>query len=159
MFTLSQTTGYAIKALACIAAESGASQIRDIAERTEISVSYLAKVIHRLGSGGLVESRRGNKGGIWLAREADEITLLQISEAVDGESQFTSCILGLDACSDARACPAHEFWKSVRISIRQKLESTTLADVVAFEARRTAREAERALSDARPPTLPGLSSV
>lgn len=133
MFSLSQTTGYAIKALSCIAGDCEVKQIRDIAKCTDIPVSYLAKVIQRLGRSDIIDSKRGNKGGVWLTRKPENISLLEISEAVDGEEPFTSCLLGLDSCSDARACPTHEFWKPVRMEIRSQLENTTLADVLAFE--------------------------
>lgn len=136
MFALSQTTGYAIKALTCIAGDCAVSQIRDIADCTAVPVSYLAKVIHRLGKAGILESKRGNKGGVWLIRKPKDISLLEISEAVDGEDQFTACLLGMESCSDARACPTHTFWKIARNEIRTQLETTSLADVVKFEKKR-----------------------
>ena len=138
MFALSQTTGYAIKALTCIAGGCRVQQVRDISECTGIAAPYLAKVVVRLGKAGILVSKRGNKGGVWLARKPAEITLHQISEAVDGGDHFGSCLLGLDNCSDERACPTHEFWKVTRGKIRKQLEQTTLADVLAFEAKRAA---------------------
>jgi Rrf2 family protein len=138
MFALSQTTGYAIKALTCIAGGCEVKQIRDISQCTGIATPYLSKVILRLGKAGILASRRGNKGGVWLARKPEEITLCLISEAVDGGDQFSSCLLGLDNCSDERSCPTHEFWKVARGKIQKQLEKTTLADVLAFEAKRAA---------------------
>lgn len=146
MFSLSQTTGYAIKALTCIAGNCEVKQIRDIAECTGIPVSYLAKVIHRLGKAGVLVSKRGNKGGVWLTRNPAELSLLEISKAVDGEDQFTSCLLGMESCSDARACPTHEFWKPVRKQIRSQLENTTLADVLKFEMTRAKKGTHSAFS-------------
>lgn len=140
MFSLSQTTGYAIKALTCIAGGCEVKQIRDIAACTGISVPYLAKVIHRLGKAGVLGSKRGNKGGVWLVRKPEEISLIEISEAVDGVDQFTSCLLGLESCSDARACPTHIFWKAARNEICTQLETTSLADVLKFEQKRAAKD-------------------
>lgn len=139
VFSLSQTTGYAVKALTCIAAGCEVKQIRDIADCTSIPIPYLAKVIHRLGKAGILESKRGNKGGVWLARNPGEISLYEISVAVDGDDQFSSCLLGLESCSDDRACPTHVFWKAARAQIRHELETTSLADVVAFEKRRAGK--------------------
>lgn len=146
MFSLSQTTGYAIKALTCIAGGCDVKQIRDIAKCTTIPVSYLPKVIHRLGKAGILESKRGNKGGVWLTRNPAELSLLEISHAVDGEDQFTSCLLGLENCSDARACPTHDFWKASRTAIRQTLANTSLADVLAFEKSRSEEGSTSAFS-------------
>lgn len=145
MFSLSQTTGYAIKALTCIAGGCEVKQVRDIAECTDMPISYLAKVVHRLAQGGILESKRGNKGGVWLARKPREISLLDVSEAVEGPGQFASCLLGLDSCSDARACPTHVFWKFAREQIRQQLESTSLEDVLAFEKREAKKGSRSAL--------------
>ncbi len=136
MFALSQTTGYAIKALTCIAGGCEIKQIRDISQCTGVAAPYLSKVILRLGKAGILASKRGNNGGVWLARKPEEITICQISEAVDGGDQFNSCLLGLDSCSDERACPTHTFWKVARAKIRKHLEETTLADVLAFETKR-----------------------
>lgn len=146
MFALSQTTGYAIKALTCIAGDCDVKQIRDIGACTSIPTSYLAKVIHRLCKAGILESKRGNKGGVWLTRKPTDVSLLEISEAVDGEDQFTSCLIGMESCSDLRACPTHEFWKPVRKQIRNQLENTTLADVLKFEKTRAKKGSHSALS-------------
>jgi len=146
MFSLTQTTGYSIKALTCIAGGCDVKQIRDISECTGIATPYLAKVILRLSKSGIIASKRGNKGGVWLTRKPEEISLYQISEAVDGEDQFTSCLLGLENCSDARSCPTHQFWKVARAEIRKQLEQTSLADVLKFEVNRSAKGACSAFS-------------
>ena len=56
--------------------------------------------------------------------------------AIDGPQDFDRCLIGLEACSDARACPAHAFWKKTREDIRDTLRRTTLAEVIEFEARK-----------------------
>ncbi len=151
MFSLSQTSGYAIKALACIAGGCEVKQIRDIAECTGLAVPYLSKVILRLGKSGILASKRGNKGGVWLTREPKDISLFEISEAMDGEGQFGSCLLGLDSCTDERACPTHAFWKTVRGQIRKQLETTSLADVLEFETKRSKRGSHSAFfTDSQP---------
>ncbi len=152
MFALSQTTGYAIQALTCIAGGCEVQQIRDIAECTGIATPYLAKVILRLGKSGILTSKRGNKGGVWLTRKPEDISLYDISLAMDGEDQFSSCLLGLDSCSDARACPTHAFWKKARIQIRKQLEETSLADVLAFDNKRRSRGGRGAFSITPNPT-------
>jgi DNA-binding IscR family transcriptional regulator len=68
-----------------------------------------------------------------LAQPASEITLLQISEAVEARQWLGRCLLGLTTCSDERACPAHTFWKDARQQIESVLRHTTLADVMAHE--------------------------
>jgi len=147
MFSFSQTTGYAIRALACIAGGCEVRQVRDIADCTGIPAPYLAKVIMRLGKAGILSSKRGNKGGVWLARKPGEITLHEISMVVDGGEQFGACLLGNEACSNERACPSHAFWKLAREQIRRHLEMTSLAEVLEFVARCGGRGLDAALSN------------
>ncbi len=145
MLAFSQTTGYALKALTCIADSSEVTQVRDIARCTNLPVSYLAKVINRLARAGILESKRGNKGGVWLARKPELISLLDINEAVDGQGQFTACLLGLESCSDDRDCPSHKLWKPIRQQLCNQLRNTSLADVIAFEKRKAKKGIRSAL--------------
>jgi Rrf2 family iron-sulfur cluster assembly transcriptional regulator len=141
MLCLSQSVGYAIQALTCLAnSKSPTRLIRDIAAEANIPPAYLAKLIKRMADADLVTSKRGIKGGTWLRKPAEEITLLQISEAIDGRKWLGRCLLGLEECSNARACPTHEFWQAARAGIEQKLENTTLRDVVEFEKQKAAEQ-------------------
>ncbi|MCC5841597.1 MAG: Rrf2 family transcriptional regulator [Opitutales bacterium] len=140
MNVLSQTTGYAITALAHLAASPAASLlVREIAAATDIPPPYLAKVVQRLAAAGIVDSKRGYRGGIRMAAPPETITIAQIDKAVDLQRVPDRCLLGMTDCSDARDCPAHSFWVNQRKQIRQRLEVLTLADIVAFEARRAGR--------------------
>lgn len=131
MMSLSQTTGYAIKALACIhGLGSEACYIRDVAECTGVPKAYLARVISRLSHKGIITSKRGYRGGITLARAADRIALLEIVEAVEGEHWIGPCLLGLDGCCSGMLCPTTEFWRMIRDQIETKLRTTTLADML-----------------------------
>lgn len=145
MLCLSQSVGYAVQALACLAdSDSPTRLIRDIAAEAQIPPAYLAKLIKRLADADLVVSKRGIKGGTWLKKNPEDITLLEISEAIDGRKWLGRCLLGLEECSDSRACPTHEFWKAARAGIEKKLEQTSLRDVVDFEKRKAAEAAAAA---------------
>ena len=78
-------------------------------------------------------AKRGVKGGVVLARPASEITLAQVSEALNGEDCRCTCLLGLTECSDDRGCPVHLFWKEQRELIFAEVSKTTLADLARFE--------------------------
>ena len=137
MFSLSQTTGYAIKALTCLGDGCCACEfISDIADYSGVPPAYLAKIVKRLNDAGLVNSKRGYKGGIWLARSAEKITLLDVSNAIDGEEFMGRCLLGDEWCDDNRDCPTHQFWKKERVEIQKELKEVTVADVAAFEKRK-----------------------
>lgn len=128
MTSLSQTTGYAIEALACLARQGdGSMLIREIADQTGIPLPYLAKVVHKLGEAGLVESKRGHKGGVKLADDPSAISLLRISAAVEGTRPANAEVPVLASGTGSR------FWDTFQHDYREKLASMTLADVVASE--------------------------
>jgi Rrf2 family protein len=144
MLCLSQTTGYAIAVLAQLNGPDGEPRkLRALARLAGVPYAYLAKRMPGLVAAGLVRSVRGQHGGVLLARPPGEVTLLQISEAVEARRWLGRCLLGLVTCSDERACPAHEFWKDARQQIESTLRSTTLADVIAHEQRQIRSRAAR----------------
>ena len=133
MMSLSNTTGHAVQALSCLAAcENPPANIKDVAACSGVPQAYLAKIVKKLNDSGIVSSKRGSKGGIWLARPAKLISLLDISIALDGEDFLGPCLLGSGFCSDGRACPTHKFWVKNKELIRKELERTKLSDVMEF---------------------------
>lgn len=143
MLSLSQTTGYAIRALSCL---EGTSQdlvlVRDIAEQAGVPKPYLSKILHSLGQAGLIVSKRGYRGGVALARPASEITLLEVAEAVDGHRWVPRCLLGLTECSDDRRCALHEFWVVERGRIEEELRRTTLAQIAETHRRQALQRSQ-----------------
>jgi len=134
MLSLAKTTGYAIAAMSRLEAPGGRpASLRIVAKQAEVPYAYLAKRMPELVAGGLVHSVRGKHGGVLLARQPSEITLLEISEAVEARQWLGRCLLGLATCTDERSCPAHEFWKATRAQIETTLRGVTLADVIAHE--------------------------
>jgi Rrf2 family iron-sulfur cluster assembly transcriptional regulator len=137
MLTLSQTTGYAIRALSCLH-HSGDELVlaKEIAERTGIPKPYLSKILHALRKTGLVTAKRGYRGGVALSRPASEISLLEIAESVEGDRRRHVCLLGMvecsDLCEEAHQCPVHDFWVDERSRIEAKLRAITLAQMAQF---------------------------
>jgi len=133
MLSLSQTTGYAVRALSCLRHDQP-SLIRDLSLKSGVAKPYLAKIVNLLVTKGLVFAKRGYRGGILLARPASQISLLQIVEAVDGQGWSQRCLLGWRDCSDALTCPMHELWAETKEVVRHSLANTTLADVASRSA-------------------------
>ncbi len=130
MLPLSQTTGYAVRALCCLQEPGGQPVlVEEVAESTGIPRSYLSKLIHKLAKKGLVKARRGHHGGVVLAKPSSEITLQELSEAIDGVAWQKRCLMGLLGCSDATPCVLHEFWHETLEQILARLRSVTLADL------------------------------
>lgn len=136
MLSLTQTTGYAIKALGCLSEAAGQPrQTADIAKASGVPKPYLIKILQSLARHGLVVAKRGIGGGIALACSPEKISLLKIVEAVEGEGWLGDCLLGFDECTNFATCPTHGLWQRVRREIVQELRKTSLASVVAFRAR------------------------
>ena len=128
MTTFSHTTGYALEALACLARNGYESMlVREIAELTGLPSPYLSKVFQRLGEAGIVETKRGYKGGVRISRSPRDITLLEIDAAVEGGR-------GAAPSGQPEDSPRpNSFWEAFHQSYRERLASMTLADVLAYE--------------------------
>lgn len=134
---LSQSTSYAARALAFMAAMGGKTAlVRVVAEACGTPAPYLAKIINTLSRKKLVQTQRGVGGGVSLARSPQEISLYDLCVALDDPIVEPRCILGNAECTKDRACPAHSFCTGHREQLRQFLHRTTIADVAAFETQR-----------------------
>lgn len=134
MTTYSLTTGYAIEALACLARHgSDPMLVREIAGITEMPAPYLSKIFQRLGDAGIVETKRGYKGGVRLRRTPAEISLLEIDAAVENTKPCATC----ESTEDSPR--PNTFWEAFHISYREKLAAMTLAEVLAYETQNIPR--------------------
>ena len=123
---LSNKTGYAVLALACMINDKQEwYKVDDIVKRTDIPKPYLHKILHALGKSGFIQTKRGYRGGMSLSHPADQITLLDIVEAVQGEERMDRCLLGLAGCGDERNCPVHEFWSAQKEKIIKSMKVFT----------------------------------
>ena len=99
---------------------------QEIAETLHASGHHLAKVMQRLAKVGLVDSIRGRQGGFQLGKPAEQVTLLQVYEAIEGPLDDVGCLLGEPICS-GKYCVLGEVLQSVHGQIRDYLKNTSLA--------------------------------
>jgi Rrf2 family iron-sulfur cluster assembly transcriptional regulator len=106
--------------------------LSDVAERQEISLSYLEQLFAKLRRGGLVKSVRGPGGGYLLARPAAEMRISDIILAVDEPIRATRCLPGApQGCTGKPTrCMTHDLWEELGHQIRLFLSQVTVADVV-----------------------------
>jgi Rrf2 family iron-sulfur cluster assembly transcriptional regulator len=140
---LSTKGRYAVMAMADLARrESDAARavaLADIAERQEISLSYLEQLFARLRRKGLVRSARGPGGGYRLARGADETTIAEIVHAVDEPLRATRCAgHGAGCMLKGERCLTHDLWEDLGDRIETYLASVSLADVIGGRLRKAA---------------------
>ena len=147
---LSQTSKTALRAVLFLATrgEGEVTLGRDIAEKEDIPLPTLAKILHALGHHGIVQATRGRNGGYALLRAPGDIRVGEIVEAVDGPRRVSrSCILGLDTCTDDQSCALHDTWKRFRTELETRLWTLTLEDANrTLTAKRTAQAALAAKS-------------
>ena len=112
--------------------------LTEIAEHDGLPLAYLEHLVARLRKAGLVDSRRGSRGGYMLARSPAEITMAEVVEALEGSIAPIECISkspdGTIVCAresePGHICPTKLLWTRVRGSIVRTLQETTLADLV-----------------------------
>jgi Rrf2 family protein len=134
---LSQASGYAVSAMAYIAALGGKpALVKAVAEACDAPAAYLAKIINTLARRKLVITQRGVGGGVSLARPPQEITLRELCLALEDPIIQPRCMLGNAQCTSDRDCPAHTFCAGHRQKLADFLQQTTIADIAAFETGR-----------------------
>jgi Rrf2 family iron-sulfur cluster assembly transcriptional regulator len=125
---------YAVMAMVDLAGScrGGPVALADIAQRQEISLSYLEQLFAKLREGGLVKSVRGPGGGYLLARPAESVRVSDIIQAVDESIRVTRCGEGSSSgCRENQSrCLTHDLWEELGAQIHDYLSSVTVADVV-----------------------------
>ena len=132
MLQLTRDGEYAVRAIVYLASqpEGKISLISEISETQEVPKSYLSKIMQNLVRSGLVKSRRGAKGGFVLARPADQITLRQTIEALEGPIHLNVCLIKKGECHRDDLCPVHPVWKEAQRVLIEVLDSKTIANLV-----------------------------
>ncbi|GAB4399953.1 MAG: Rrf2 family transcriptional regulator [Anaerolineales bacterium] len=104
-----------------------------IAEEQKIPPSFLAKIISQLSIAGLLHTSRGARGGVTLAREPKDITLLEVIEAIDGPIQLNECVGDTGICSFDENCPLRPVWCEAQEQLVGRLKGTNFAEMIAKE--------------------------
>ena len=130
---LSTKGRYAVMALVDLASQTDGRPVAlaEIAERQEISLSYLEQLFAKLRRGGLVRSVRGPGGGYLLARSAEETRISDAILAVDEPIRATRCKTGsaIGCRANKSRCLTHDLWEELGNQIHIFLSSVSLADV------------------------------
>ncbi len=125
----SKTCEYAMRAVCYIASKSYTNErigIKEIAENINSPEHFLAKILQKLTKSGIIQSAKGPHGGFYIDSSALERPLADIIIALEGDSIFKGCGMGLTHCSETSPCPLHEEFKKVRNQITEMLYKTTI---------------------------------
>lgn len=100
-----------------------------IAEMQHIPPSFLAKIISQLSIAGLIHTSRGARGGVLLARPAEQISVLEVVEAIDGPMELNECTSGASGCPFGENCPLRPIWCDTQRELIEKLRNTNFAQL------------------------------
>lgn len=132
---LSTKGRYGLRAMVDLAlhCEEETVALSSIAERQNISISYLEQLIAKLKKAGIVNSIRGAQGGYVLAKPPEEISIGEILRALEGDLNPVDCseISGGDStCSGADLCVTKYVWKRISDSINNAVDDIMLSELV-----------------------------
>jgi Rrf2 family protein len=109
--------------------------ISQIAKAENLSMPYLEQIFNRLKHADLIKAKRGARGGYQLSRPAEEISVGQVVEILDGPVGFSHCHQHDERteCEKAAICSSRIFWSGLENDINEKLYGTSLQDLKDLE--------------------------
>jgi len=130
---ITRQADYAIRAVLYISklGENQRAATSQIAQEQRIPPSFLAKIISQLSIAGLLQTSRGARGGVMLAKLPEEITLLDVVEAIDGPIALNECVGDQNACSFGDECPLRPIWCDAQDDLVKRLKATNFAQFAA----------------------------
>ncbi len=124
---ITRQADYAVRAVLYLS-ELGPDQraaTSQIAEDQQIPPSFLAKIVSQLSVAGLLQTSRGARGGVSLARNPEEISLLEVVEAIDGPIMLNECVTDNGVCVFGDTCPMRPVWCDAQAELVQRLRVST----------------------------------
>lgn len=129
----SKACEYGIRAVIYIAEQSLDNRkvgLRELANAIDSPVAYTSKILQLLTQNQLIISEKGPTGGYYIDKtKLEKVTLSKIVYAIDGDSIYKGCGLGLHKCNEKMPCPVHFQFKLIRDQLKEMLETTTLLDL------------------------------
>lgn len=129
---ITRQADYAVRAVLYLAGlgESGRAPTGLIARKQQVPPSFLAKIISQLSVAGILQTSRGARGGVSLARKPSEISLLEVVEIIDGPVSMNACVVDPGVCDRSEDCPIHEIWCQAQQRLVKELSETTFAAIL-----------------------------
>jgi Rrf2 family protein len=128
---ITRQADYALRAMLFLSrqGQDQRSATSEIAKKQNIPPSFLAKIISQLSIAGLIHTSRGARGGVSIARSPEEITMLQVVEAIDGPVTLNECTTNPSICGFGDDCPLHVVWCETQVELVGKLKKTTFGHI------------------------------
>jgi len=129
---ITRQADYAVRAMIYLAqlGPQNRASTSQIAQEKQIPPSFLAKIVSQLSVAGLLQTSRGARGGVSLAKGPEQISLLDVVEAIDGPILLNECVGNEGACNFGSSCPMKPVWCDAQKELVTRLESTTFQTMV-----------------------------
>ena len=105
------------------------SFVTEISDEYKIPRSFLAKILQKLVKAKIVRSYRGVKGGFSLARQAKDISVLDVLEAIEGRLAMNICLADKKKCDFSRNCPINSVWANAQSKVVEVLKKSNFEDL------------------------------
>lgn len=130
MLRVSKLTDYATVLMAALAdLPDQLASASELAERAQIELPTVSKLLKQLAGAGLIESRRGVNGGYRLARAAALISVFDIVAAIEGPIGMTECSVHSGSCHHEMRCRIQHNWRRISAAIGDALRGVTLDEL------------------------------
>jgi len=129
---ITRQADYAVRAvlyLAQLGPEKKAATSQ-IAQEQQIPPSFLAKIVSQLSVAGLLQTSRGARGGVTLAKAPEEISLLEVVEAIDGPILLNECVASSGVCTFGDSCPMRPIWCDAQSVLVNRLRTTSFQEFI-----------------------------
>lgn len=122
---------YAIRMLIFMALNKDKKYTTDeVAEIIDIPRSFLPRIIASLSAKKIIFTYRGKNGGIKLAKDPSEISLMDVIEAIDGHVVVSPCLVDVDMCNFVDVCKLRRFWENLQNTVMNVLNNTKISDLI-----------------------------
>lgn len=108
--------------------------IDEVSREEKIPKSFLAKIFQSLGKAGLVRSYRGAGGGFALVKKPEDITVLEVIEAIEGKIAFQRCLQEVPDCEHMEGCALCGLFEQAQDRVKEVFARTSLADLLKPQA-------------------------
>ncbi len=99
-------------------------------EKIDVPKLFLAKILQRLAKKGILKSIRGATGGFSFKKSLQDITLLEIVEAIEGNASLNKCLMDGHLCDRKNFCPVHLIWVEAQESLNRVLSKKSIYQIL-----------------------------
>lgn len=133
---LTRAGEYAVRCVLYLAKQGKGKLVsrKEIAEQTDVPPHFLAKIAQQLAKASIIEIMQGANGGYRLIMAPEEVTLLDVIEAIIGEIALNDCVTRPQTCRASKACTVHRVWSKARKELRDTLRSADFATLAAEDS-------------------------